>query len=292
MPLALLHLKESRKFMNNNDTSLSSTEVLGVGDDSFQHPLTCARWVQYDHNHKRYDAALECSCGPAADSPTQPTPPTSQQDAAEVLHGTDESETERAIRERRAKVRQSLRVSERLRNCRTIYKLVDGAEMEHAEVVGGDEAQFFANAPADIDHLLTLVSQLRAENARLRSGSFTPAELQNLCHNLPETDKEAFFAGCAEYQQRLFGESAVDQLRGQVAALEAEREWQPIETAPKDGTWQVVARLNQDNVTPTWWERASWIEKRSQWSSSGGVCKPTHWMPLPSQPTSKDERGE
>lgn len=67
-------------------------------------------------------------------------------------------------------------------------------------------------------------------------------------------------------------------------------QWLPIEFAPKDGTWQVVARLNSDLVTPIWWERAAWIPKRSQWSSSGGVCEPTHYLPLPAtQGTSSSE---
>jgi hypothetical protein len=44
-----------------------------------------------------------------------------------------------------------------------------------------------------------------AEISRLKSGQLTPEELHNLCHNLPESDREAFRAGCVEYQKKLFG---------------------------------------------------------------------------------------
>ena len=69
-------------------------------------------------------------------------------------------------------------------------------------------------------------------------------------------------------------------------------EWQPIETAPKDGTPIIVARH-----MPSWgWVRgwATWesVCGISGWLSRGffnppgelGLAHPTHWMPLPEQP--------
>lgn len=58
------------------------------------------------------------------------------------------------------------------------------------------------------------LDELERENARLRRGEFTPAELQEICHNLsPNPDKrEAFFEGCANYQRQVFGCAHVDQL--------------------------------------------------------------------------------
>jgi hypothetical protein len=53
------------------------------------------------------------------------------------------------------------------------------------------------------------VRNVAAEVARLKSGQLTPEELQNLCHNLPESDREAFRAGCVEYQKKLFGADRV-----------------------------------------------------------------------------------
>jgi hypothetical protein len=62
-------------------------------------------------------------------------------------------------------------------------------------------------------------------------------------------------------------------------------EWQPIETAPKGGTWILL-----------WWERVTdapfaGYHSRGQWCAapSGDVwggAGPTHWRPLPSPPES------
>jgi hypothetical protein len=54
--------------------------------------------------------------------------------------------------------------------------------------------------------------------------------------------------------------------------------WQPIDFAPKDRTWQVVARFDGNECT--WWQRARW-SKDLGWKTEGGYCDPTHWFPLP-----------
>jgi len=70
------------------------------------------------------------------------------------------------------------------------------------------EAETILNA---VKHgLLVRCADAVEDVGRLRAGKFTPEELQNLCHNVSEADKVAFFAGCAEYQRKLFGESAHD----------------------------------------------------------------------------------
>lgn len=64
-------------------------------------------------------------------------------------------------------------------------------------------------------------------------------------------------------------------------ALEPWRQtWQPIETAPKDGTLVLVA----DDDGPEWSMPAQWC--RSLWvnTARGIVPDPTHWMPIPSPP--------
>jgi hypothetical protein len=68
--------------------------------------------------------------------------------------------------------------------------------------------------------------------------------------------------------------------------------WQPIETAPKDGTSVLVygiweGELNaQDDECDVWKAHFFW----DQWCVDGGeyysqhVVDPTHWMPLPEPP--------
>lgn len=80
-------------------------------------------------------------------------------------------------------------------------------------------------------------------------------------------------------------------------------DWQPIETAPKDGTWIVllIPESCHDSDRPkTWIEAAKWIEEyQGVWEQVSRDRKdlveqdlshwscyedPTHWMPLPKEP--------
>ena len=76
-------------------------------------------------------------------------------------------------------------------------------------------------------------------------------------------------------------------------------EWQPIETAPKDGTWVLIYTVNvgdevgQRNMCVAQWSNylnGRTVEPRWMfaWFDGGyyGACdEPTHWMPLPLGPT-------
>lgn len=70
--------------------------------------------------------------------------------------------------------------------------------------------------------------------------------------------------------------------------------WQPIETAPKDGTRILIFQGGLEwsrEVQIGWWDSGG---TRSGWSASsyedGHILNekqaPTHWMPLPSPPES------
>jgi hypothetical protein len=72
-----------------------------------------------------------------------------------------------------------------------------------------------------------------------------------------------------------------------VAAL-SQADWQPIETAPKDGTDIIVAFAPEVG----WLSMVKWFEKRKRgwcWVCSHTHTRhlnsPTHWMPLPSLPS-------
>jgi|DEB0MinimDraft_3_1074331.scaffolds.fasta_scaffold139672_2 hypothetical protein len=73
-------------------------------------------------------------------------------------------------------------------------------------------------------------------------------------------------------------------------------EWQPIETAPKDGTrvlayWPDVYEINAATQVESWYGPwAPWGSKEMllTWQSAfewaDGDNSPTHWMPLPNPP--------
>ena len=63
--------------------------------------------------------------------------------------------------------------------------------------------------------------------------------------------------------------------------------WQPIETAPRDGTHILV--LMEDAVIEAWWHGSGEWNAVIVSSHGCGCCsrendEPTHWMPLPAKP--------
>lgn len=67
-----------------------------------------------------------------------------------------------------------------------------------------------------------------------------------------------------------------------IAALEAQLpQWQPIETAPKDGTMVLIAWAGGG------YPRTSrWLHNSQGWAvATTQTLDPTHWMPLPPSPT-------
>jgi hypothetical protein len=77
------------------------------------------------------------------------------------------------------------------------------------------------------------------------------------------------------------------------AALAQPEGWQPIETAPKDGTRIIVAK--QSGYVMAWASSAYWFERQykdrekySGWTDGfDTLATPTHWMPLPAPPGEK-----
>lgn len=78
-------------------------------------------------------------------------------------------------------------------------------------------------------------------------------------------------------------------LKARIAELEAERKWQPIETAPKDGTGIIGMSIQGEKKTVCWiadgymdgdrWVFASFDLDEDEYTN------PTHWMPLPKMTT-------
>lgn len=67
-------------------------------------------------------------------------------------------------------------------------------------------------------------------------------------------------------------------------------QWQPIETAPKDGT-EIIVLSGAKGVSLGWFFRESsrtqtWLNQR------GRRINPAYWTPLPPTPTHKGEEGQ
>lgn len=63
-------------------------------------------------------------------------------------------------------------------------------------------------------------------------------------------------------------------------------DWQPIETAPKDGTWILIWGDRWDCEQP---DVGSWDD--DDWRDDEGavLAFATHWMPLPTPPSQEAE---
>jgi hypothetical protein len=77
------------------------------------------------------------------------------------------------------------------------------------------------------------------------------------------------------------GEVWLDYADAAIAAMEG---WRPIESAPKDGTWIMVAAHNLYPCDAHW--SAVWDGDPYDWMDAAGpfVTQPTHWRPLPALP--------
>jgi hypothetical protein len=87
-----------------------------------------------------------------------------------------------------------------------------------------------------------------------------------------------------------------DAMRNRIAALEAqlaEREWRPIETAPKDGNWVLISggtygcEFSPCEFYGARFDRvgmAVWDAGNKQWENGEMHYHPTHWQPMPPPP--------
>lgn len=68
--------------------------------------------------------------------------------------------------------------------------------------------------------------------------------------------------------------------------------WQPIETAPKDGTWIWAywpEAIFEDRQCPAVWEYHVDGYRWTDPADSKEFVQPTHWMPLPAPPVDADD---
>ena len=78
----------------------------------------------------------------------------------------------------------------------------------------------------------------------------------------------------------------IDRLR----KAEAANQWQPIETAPKDGTHVLLWATRHSMLAPHP-EFIVGAYRNGWWSGPSTLSHVIHWMPLPAAPTSADSEG-
>lgn len=74
-------------------------------------------------------------------------------------------------------------------------------------------------------------------------------------------------------------------------------DWQPIETAPKDGTLILTfypELHGQERYSLRYWSRGDWGNIKEAWSDQWRQIKPsndpTFWAPLPSPPVAEETK--
>ena len=126
----------------------------------------------------------------------------------------------------------------------------------------------------DLAHCETCLREREAEIETLRE---TLAAMEKYIYAIPALCRGEEVA-CA-----LHVSSPIKELRSEIERLKAGG-WQPIETAPKDGTWILVYTPENEEFkgghSVATWAMNTWIYD--------GMCPeewpPTHWMPLPQPP--------
>jgi hypothetical protein len=64
------------------------------------------------------------------------------------------------------------------------------------------------------------------------------------------------------------------------------QEWQPIQTAPKDGACVLLYDNTCEEPVVGFWHASGWLVAwdHSRYDTNFPGCDPTHWMPLPEPP--------
>lgn len=133
---------------------------------------------------------------------------------------------------------------------------------------------------------IALALQARAEKAGAAARESAMQELASL--------GQAAEAHAAQ----LKAEAERDALQAEVDRLRAAQAWQPIETAPKDGTWFVIWTHGEPEVgryNPVKSAKYEPVDgtdfyKKSEfcvydWDGFNNFGNASHWMPLPTPPT-------
>lgn len=109
----------------------------------------------------------------------------------------------------------------------------------------------------------------------------------------PDDTPPLYIFGDCEYPNETANDVAALLNRAYAAGVEAAKpKWQPIETAPMDGTYVMLAITRQDPpgygfVAEGFYEEynGQWYAANTHWTDAhDGLLRPDAWQPLPSPP--------
>lgn len=165
-----------------------------------------------------------------------------------------------------------------------------------------DMTRKFQSEQRSIQHIVKVFKEEKAElSAQLTSAREDSARLDWLEKSISiyEEDGSIEFSICigkfeASIQKEIPLRSAIDSARGHLAETPAGGEtgkdaWQPIETAPKDGTRLMGWDKHGWIPKVTWDELREWIEIGQDGRIKRYHCEITHWQPLPPPPQGKEQ---
>jgi hypothetical protein len=149
------------------------------------------------------------------------------------------------------------------------------------------------DVPVLIDLLLFAqqrIATLEKERDQLRAlfdwANGPDPDVDNYATMTPE-EMDALHREFAEFkarrQRRDDAEARITELEAQVADLSAQlaaQQWQPIETAPLDGTQILVRCCGEGRIG--FWDGYHWLTVPGRYAMT--QIPPTHWMPFPDPP--------
>jgi hypothetical protein len=165
--------------------------------------------------------------------------------------------------------------------------------------VPADHVRFIEEALADAQKRIADLEQLRTDNEATdgtdaahpsywRGCDATFAAMSEQLRKI--LDGEDDCAGVCQEPWDSLWRRVLEQLRQQLDTAKAvgAAEWQPIETAPKDGTW-ILLWWGDRTVEGHWLDNSHTQFPWAGWKLRSMVVhnpahKPTHWMPLPDPP--------
>lgn len=158
---------------------------------------------------------------------------------------------------------------------------------EHLEMGMAHMAKRLADAVAERDTLTQRVATL-LEALEKCEGCLRAAAIEGLAEALADT-KDERLRDLVERRLLYVGNYVFEALAATAPAAEP---WQPIETAPKDGTAVIVSAYIRDNPSEGRFVCQAHFHGGHWWGNPDeSIYPPTHWMPLPAAPAAREGAG-